>query len=217
MNKILPYQKSAEIQFEPGSNGQVLANLLGIKNQSRMDEAEAWTLTATTYLFTKKISKSHRFTAQEICDMHRIWLGRIYTWAGQYRQVQISKGTLYFASASHIPQLMENYEKNFLCRFTPCNFQDNSELTQALAETHVELILIHPFREGNGRLARLLATVMGIQAGLKELDFSPLVGKRRESYFSAIRAGLDKNYRPMKNLYEKIIERTGWSDKQKDN
>lgn len=213
MKKVNQNQESVEIQSEPGSNGKVLTNYLGIKNKWRMDEAEALALIEATDLITTKISKSHRFTAREICDMHRIWLGKIYPWAGCYRQVQISKENLYFASAPQIPILMENFEENYLGRLTPCNLRGTSQLAEALAETHIELILIHPFRDGNGRLARLLATVMGIQAGLKELDFSPLAGKQRESYFSAIRSGLDKDYRPMKNLYEEIIERTGWSDK----
>ena len=39
------------------------------------------------------------------------------------------------------------------------------------AAVHAEPILIHPFREGNGRCARLLATLMGLQAGLPALDF----------------------------------------------
>jgi len=29
----------------------------------------------------------------------------------------------------------------------------------------VELILIHPFREGNGRIARFLSVLMALQAG----------------------------------------------------
>lgn len=37
------------------------------------------------------------------------------------------------------------------------------QLIEAIAITHVELILIHPFREGNGRLSRLLADVMAVQ------------------------------------------------------
>jgi cell filamentation protein len=41
-----------------------------------------------------------------------------------------------------------------------------------LAVTHVELILIHPFREGNGRLARLLADVMAVQADRGLLDYT---------------------------------------------
>ena len=43
---------------------------------------------------------------------------------------------------------------------------------RAIAETQVELIPIHPFREGNGRLARLLADVMAVQAGQDPLDYS---------------------------------------------
>ncbi len=35
-----------------------------------------------------------------------------------------------------------------------------------MAVTHTELILVHPFREGNGRLTRLLNTLMALQAGL---------------------------------------------------
>ena len=59
----------------------------------------------------------------------------------------------------------------------------------------MELMLIHPFREGNGRLGRILATLMALQAGLPVLDFSELDGERRKEYFAAVRAGLDRNYR----------------------
>ena len=39
------------------------------------------------------------------------------------------------------------------------------ELVSYLAECHVEFILIHPFREGNGRLSRLLCDVLSVLAG----------------------------------------------------
>jgi cell filamentation protein len=48
---------------------------------------------------------------------------------------------------------------------------DEEQLIAAVAITHVELILIHPFREGNGRLSRLLADVMAVQGGYKPLDY----------------------------------------------
>lgn len=45
----------------------------------------------------------HRFTAADICRMHRLWLGRIYPWAGKYRQVNVKKDSFPFAAAAQIP------------------------------------------------------------------------------------------------------------------
>ena len=58
------------------------------------------------------------------------------------------------------------------------------------------LILIHPFRDGNGRLSRLLADVMMAQAGYSPLDYSSW-DQDRTGYFAAIGQGLDMNYTPM--------------------
>jgi cell filamentation protein len=104
--------------------------------------------------------------------------------------------------------LLVEFEREQLSKYTPCRFESRDEVTHALAEVHVELMLIHPFREGNGRLGRILATLMALQAGLPVLDFSKLDGERREKYFAAVRSGMDRNYLPMKRLFEDIIERS---------
>lgn len=72
----------------------------------------------------------------------------------------------------------------------------------------MELVLIHPFREGNGRVGRLLAVLMGLQAGLPALYFDNLSGRKRQQYFAAVRAGMDRDYEPMVNLFNAVIERT---------
>jgi cell filamentation protein len=103
---------------------------------------------------------------------------------------------------------MDQFEREVLQRWTPCTFADRAEVVRALAETHVELVLIHPFRDGNGRLARALSTLMALQAGLPLLDFSMIAGGKKKEYFAAIQAGLDKNYRPMERLFAEIIEQS---------
>jgi cell filamentation protein len=103
---------------------------------------------------------------------------------------------------------MAEFESNVLRRYTPCNFQDRAEVIHALAETHVELVLIHPFRDGNGRMARVLSTLMALQAELPLLDFGVIAGAKREKYFNAVQAGLDRNYGPMEKLFGEIIERS---------
>ena len=76
---------------------------------------------------------------------------------------------------------------------------------KAIAEVHTELVLIHPFREGNGRVSRLLATLMALQAGLPLLDFSAM-NEQKENYFAAVQAGLSRNYKPMEVMFSEIIE-----------
>ena len=79
---------------------------------------------------------------------------------------------------------------------------------RTLAQVHVELVLIHPFREGNGRIARALSILMALQAGLPLLDFSLIAGRRKKDYFKAIQAGLDRNYDWMERIFAEIIDRS---------
>ena len=195
-----------EDQYQPGSNGTVLRNKRGITEPVAMGEAETNALWRAQKKLIKEVSADHTFTAQDICDMHKTWLKGIYTWAGKPRSVNISKGNFNFAQARHIPTLLAEFERKQLNIYTPCNFKSREEIINALAEVHVELMLIHPFREGNGRLGRMLATLMALQAGLPILDFSNWYGEKRESYFAAVRAGLDRDYRPMQELFAGIIE-----------
>lgn len=210
MEKSKRYDTShlIEDQYEPGSNNQVLKNKLGITNPDEMDDIEVIALKDATDNMVRKFDKHHRFTAADICGFHKIWLDGIYEWAGKYRQVNVSKGDFPFAAAIHIPSLMTQFERDVLTRNTPCNFKNRSEVIHALAETHIELVLIHPFREGNGRVARILTTLMALQAGLPFLDFGLITIDRKKEYFTAIQAGLDKNYRQMEKLFSVIIEQS---------
>lgn len=198
----------AETQFEPGSRGRVLKNLLGIYRKREMDALEAVKLSEATDYAIRHISADHRFTAKDICGLHRQWLGKVYPWAGEYRQVNIGKGGFTFAMAAQIPRLMGEFEREILIRYTPCNFPDMDKIIEALAVTHCELVLVHPFREGNGRLSRLLATLMALQAGLPLLDFSGISGRKKEAYFAAVQAGLARDYAPMEKVFRGVVEKT---------
>ena len=181
------YQTSglSEDQYEHGSQGRVLKNLLGITKKREMDKREYQEQVRTLEDLIKIYGMNHVFKEKDICRMHKIWLGRIYSWAGQYRQVNMTKGGFTFAASHVIAQLMQELEKGPLKKFTPCEFTKHEEIVHALAVVHTELVLIHPFREGNGRLARLVAILMGLQAQLPPLDFGGLTGKKREEYFAA--------------------------------
>src|SRR4030043_1649043 len=177
-----------EAQFEPGSRGRVLRNLLGIKSKREMDQIEAQEQLRTLEELVRIYDQTHRFTAADVRRIHKIWLGSIYAWAGNYRQVNLSKGDFPFAAANQIPRLMIEFEKGPLREYTPCRFTEMSEIARAIAVVHTELVLIHPFREGNGRGARMLATLMGLQSDLPPLGFGKMGGRTREESFAAVQA-----------------------------
>ena len=112
-----------EAQFQSGSNGRVLKNLLGIKRKRAMDAIEAVKLSEATDWAVRNYSIDYRFTAQDINVLHRQWLGAVYPWAGEYRQVNISKGSFTFAMAAQVPRLMAEFEREMLAKYTPCNFK----------------------------------------------------------------------------------------------
>ncbi len=197
-----------EAKFEPGSDEQVLKNRLGIKSPKEMDDAEARALERVMVGLVGKYDERHRFTTPDICQIHKRWLGEIYEWAGEYRRVNVSKGDFPFAAASRVPSLMDEFECGVLARYTPCNYKERADIIRVLAETHVELVLIHPFREGNGRVARILSILMALQAGLPLLNFSLIAEKKKREYFAAVQAGLDKNYGPIERLFTEIIEQS---------
>ena len=197
-----------EAQYEPGSRGRVLRNLLGIKSKREMDQVEAQEQLRTLEELVRIYDQTHRFTAADVRRIHKIWLGSIYAWAGNYRQVNLSKGDFPFAAANQIPRLMIEFEKGPLRAYTPCRFTEMNEIARTIAVVHTELLLIHPFREGNGRVARLLAVLMALQAGLPPLDFGNIKGRKRQKYFRAVQAGLDRDYKPMEKVFSAVIRRT---------
>lgn len=95
-----------EAEFEPGSRGRVLRNLLGITRVRDMNEAESQALVLAQEAALDRFGPEHRFTAEDICALHRLWLGPIYGWAGECRSVNIGKAGFQFAHAPLIPGLM---------------------------------------------------------------------------------------------------------------
>lgn len=203
MNNRYDTSGNIEAQFEPGSDEHVLENKLGITDPSEMDDIE---LDLLRQLYDSVIDTVHddqRITVADLCEWHRQWLGNVYVWAGQYRTVNMGKADFQFAASGQIPRLMDVLDNDILSVHTPCVGMSEDRLVEAIAVVHIELILIHPFREGNGRLSRLLANVMALQAGRSELDFT-LWDTDKTAYFSAIQSGLD-DYEPMKQLVRQVL------------
>lgn len=197
-----------EAQFEPHSRRRVLRNLLGVRQVREMHRLESEALLSAQELLVETFAVDHRFTADDVCRIHHTWLVGIYSWAGEYRSVNVSKGNFLFAAAAQVPRLMRQLEQGALKQYSPCRFAEEDEIARAIAVVHAEVVLIHPFRDGNGRCARLLALLMALQAGLPPLDFSDFVGRGKLPYIAAVHAAVGRDYKPMTQMFSGAVRRT---------
>jgi len=191
-------------ECEPGSNGLVLRNRLGIKDPAVMEVLERDLLFDLYQAIIGNGIPANRLRMADLIGWHRQWLSSVYAWSGKVRSFNLSKQGFAFASAHLLTDLLAAFESEQLARLTPFNPESVDELISGLAQVHVELVLIHPFREGNGRIARLLCDVMACQAGIGPLDYSAW-DQQRDLYFAAIRAGAVLNITPMVEQFRQVL------------
>jgi cell filamentation protein len=194
---------TTEGEFEAGSNGAVLKNKLSITTVDDINEAETELLIKLYELVIIETEYSE-LTVANITTWHQKWLGNVYEWAGEYRSVNMSKGGFRFAAAQQIPSLLEKFESEFLSLFEDLSTLDKEEVITFIAKSHVEFILIHPYREGNGRLSRLLMDVFAVQAGFDVLDYE-IWDENKEFYFKSIQAGASGDYQYIERLVRDIL------------
>ena len=103
-----------EGQFQPGSNGTVLLNKLGIIRSDEMNDIELELLIQLTEDVIDDVTDEQSITVADLSAWHLRWLGHVYEWAGRYRSVNMGKAEFHFAAAHLVPKLMQALENEFL-------------------------------------------------------------------------------------------------------
>ncbi len=192
-----------EDQYEPG--GDVLKNKLGIRSKKAMDELEFEALRKTQLHFLGLVTAKTRLTGEMILAAHKHFLGGLYEWAGKYRTVNISKPGFVWPPAGLVAQNMNVFEKEVLGRYTPCRRGPLGRVAEAIAIVHAEFLLVHPFRDGNGRIARLIADIMALQAGHPPPDFDFRSKKNQTRYIKAVNKGCLGDYSELTELVMEVM------------
>lgn len=180
-----------------GEEGEILHNLLGLTDEEAIHNAEFEGFLTAEILFTENLTPKTKFTIKYICDIHRTALKELYSFAGHFRSVNVSKGGFVFPAGRFIPDNMRIFEEEILAHL-PDHYAHQEELIKDIAKVHGELLFIHPFREGNGRTARILANLMARKQGYTGLNFRQV---NFDEYIIAVQQVARKDYSRM----EKII------------
>jgi fido (protein-threonine AMPylation protein) len=173
-------------------------NLLGLIDRRLLDEAEAeGVIRAENYLYD--LPEETEFTVALLLDLHRAAFGRVYDWAGQYRRSNPNVGDFLPPLFQQVPTLLYQFAEEVQHRQQ--QVQSPAELAALLAYAHHRFVSIHPFTNGNGRMARLLTNFLAFRFGYQEVElYQRAAGEGREVNLRAIKAGNAFDYRELEQL-----------------
>ena len=175
----------------------ILENILGITDPAELAQVEEKiSKRKAKELFEKGIFDSlevGKFSALTI--IHEYLFDEIYTFAGKLREVNISKSGFRFAPLMYLEVSLKNIED-----------MPQSTFDQ-IVEKYVEMNIAHPFREGNGRSARIWLDLIFKKELAMVIDWSRV---DKDDYLMAMERS------PIKDIEIKHLLKEALTDKIND-
>ncbi len=132
-------------------------------------------------------------TENFIKNLHRQMLGDVWRWAGKWRTSQRNIGIDYWLIATELRNLLEDAKAWIEYQTYPPD--------EIAVRFHHRLVFIHPFPNGNGRHARLMADFLVMQLGEERFTWGrenlTAPGQARAQYIDALRAADQHDYRQL--------------------
>lgn len=175
----------------------VLENKLNLTNETDLarEEEKISKLKAKELFETGYLDNLKAGTFETLSKIHKYLFDEIYYFAGEIRKENIAKGNFRFVPLSYINSAIENVEK------MPQSTYDE------IIEKYVEMNIIHPFREGNGRSTRIWLDLI-LKKELKlVVDWSKV---NKEDYLLAMERS------PIKDIEIKELLKNALTDKIND-
>jgi cell filamentation protein len=173
----------SDIYTYPGSD--VLINKPGFAEAQALNAFEA-DATAIRMLELIESPVEGCFDVFHLREIHRYLFQDVYDWAGQFRLVDISRGTSRFANFP----LIDAYLSKCLAHLKPERVLIGAppeHFVDRLAFYMSEINAVHPFREGNGRVQRVFCSQLALNAGYF-IDFESV---SQETMYTAMAASFN--------------------------
>lgn len=148
------------------------------------------------------------------------WVG-VFRGESAAREVEVQVGGLTAVPADRVVDelaaFMRRFERHldYLDRHLPDATERSSEQVMAVIDlcawAHAEWVRIHPFVNGNGRMARLLANFVAMRFGLP--PFVQLRPRPDDDYGVAAQRAMQGNWKPTVAVFEQMLVRfldEGW-------
>jgi Fic-DOC domain mobile mystery protein B len=125
--------------------------------------------------------------------LHRRMLGDVWRWAGRFRTSQRNMGIDYWLIPTELRKLLDDTTAWIEFKTYPAD--------EIAVRFHHRLVLIHPFPNGNGRHARLMADLLIMRLGGERFSWGRESlrdpGVARQQYIAALRAADNHDIAPL--------------------
>lgn len=96
----------------PKSEDEILPNKLGLTDPGKIAEEEYRGFLRAEIKFESELDSISQFNWELISSIHKTAFNHLYEFAGELRQVDVSKGGFMFPAAKFLPSVIEEFEKN---------------------------------------------------------------------------------------------------------
>lgn len=125
-------------------------------------------------------------TSDWLQSVHRRIAGELFPdWAGHWRNTEVQVGTHFPPPPHDVPMHVRNFCLDLGERLR--HLGDAQALAELLAWVDWRFQWIHPFKDFNGRVGRILLVALAYKLGLPPVDPAE-TEDRRQNYFDALRA-----------------------------
>ena len=139
--------------YYPGTT--CLINKLGIRDEVALAETEAAVVLGKASLLDQQ-PIAGGFDFDHYKRIHQFLFCDLYDWAGQIRTINISKKGTAFVPATEIAPCADACFKRLSGFNGKC--LSHRDLAEEIADFYHTVNMLHPFREGNGRVQRVFFT-----------------------------------------------------------
>jgi Fic family protein len=158
------------------------------------------------YIYSLVRTSDHvRITPEFIRNLHDISYGWIFpTWAGRFRTIQVTFSDKEAIPYYQVPERITNLCSDLEMRLSalPSYTSDDFiiRVIELLAWFQHAFVVIHPFQDYNGRLARMLTTYILLGLSLPPMEITAETDSDRRRYISAMQSADVGEYGPLENL-----------------
>jgi len=162
----------------------------GVKSYSEVAEILAVAVAQTIEAIIDGTPEDIRITPEWICKLHNDIAGALFPdWAGRFRDVNVHVGTHMPPQFFEVPIHMRLFCDNLNARLSAASQkQDIEKAAETLAFADWRFQWIHPFRDFNGRVGRILLTAMLFKLKLPPAETAAVEPAEKERYLNALRA-----------------------------